>query len=85
MCHYRVIDSPIVRCFPEVGYERRINDILEHMQATLFPAWLLDLADLLGFARPYDRIYMVSNWWYCVRNVDFEQRTHRHDQAILGG
>lgn len=49
---YPGADGLPVRCFEEVRYERRIDDILHHLQMTPLPGWSRDLADLNGFARP---------------------------------
>lgn len=43
LCHYRDIGSPFARFFEDVGYKRRIGDILGHLRATLWGAivvWL---------------------------------------------
>lgn len=40
-CHYWDIDSPFVRCFKDVWYERCIGDILGHLRATPFCHGLL--------------------------------------------
>lgn len=55
-CNYRDTYSSFARHFEEVGYERRISDILDHLQASPFSKWLRELAELFGFVRPYNRI-----------------------------
>lgn len=43
-------NSAFVRCFSEVGCERRIGNILGHLQEILFPDCLRDVTELIEFA-----------------------------------
>lgn len=45
----------------------------------------LILADLIGFPRPYDLVYVAANWQHCVRDVDFERRMSTEGRGVLAG
>lgn len=60
--YYRDMDSPIVRCLEELGYEPGNCMILDLLQATRFPEWPPSLAELIEFARPRGCIYLSANW-----------------------
>lgn len=64
-----------------MGYDRRIGDILDHLQASPVLEWCCHLAKLIGFARSYDRIHLVARWRYWAPDVDFERRMRTYDRA----
>lgn len=70
-------------CFEEVRHEQRNWDILKHLQATPFLAWLCELTDLIVFVHPYNCIYLVSNWHYWARDVDFDWGMCTHNHFVL--
>lgn len=62
LCHYRDSDSPFTRPFKDVGYERRLGDILGHLQATHLVALARNLTDLIRFVCPCDQTFLVPSW-----------------------
>lgn len=50
----------MVRCFEEVRFERGIGGIVRHLHETPFSERSRNLAKLIGFSRPYIRIYLLQ-------------------------
>lgn len=50
-----------VMCSEEIRYDQRCGDILGALLATSFPEWSRHLAELIGFSRSYDCLYLGAS------------------------
>lgn len=81
--HYTQMNRLCICCFKEVGYERRLSDILQWLGSIPYPDWAKDPGEVIGFYGPYDRLYLFSNCCYRSHDIDFEHCMRVHTCGFL--
>lgn len=81
-CHFSTAGKAYVRCFENVMYMRHYCNILRRLGGSFFLDWPTDSVESILFLRPYDHIYIFTNWRFLSLAFDFKWHIHANEQVI---
>lgn len=79
------MDTPWVRTFDQIKYEKRLGDHFRRLRGCHFPNWLTIRGKVVWLSHSYEEIYFFTDWRNCSPDVYFECHMSSVERKPLPG